>query len=106
MTADFEMDDHNHFPIAAAVACLAELAKRHNPAGLVRASHLLDCAPSTLLRGVAFLSECLEACEDAPSMQVTLARGAIREITGLCAALMDIDVAADGYRALEQGGMQ
>ena len=99
-------DEHNHFQIAAAVACLGEIAKKHDREGLIHASGYIDMAPTILLRGVSFLSECLEACDDAPPMQARLARSAIQEITALCAVLLDIDCDASNYRLLRerQGG--
>ena len=83
-------DEHNHYPIAAAVACLAEIAKQHGTDGLIQASRFIDMAPTSLLRGASFLSECLETYEDAPPMQAQLARCAIQEITALCAVLIEI----------------
>lgn len=105
MSAEYN-DEHNHFPIAAAVAYLGEIAKKHDVEGLIRASGLADAAPTDLLRGVSFLGECLETYEDAPPMQARLARGAIQEITALCAALNDINSNASRYLMMKdlQGG--
>lgn len=99
-------DEHNHFSLAAAVACLGEIAKKHDREGLEQASGYIDMAPTILLRGVSFLSECLEAYDDAPPMQARLARSAIQEITSLCAVLLEIDCDASAYRMLreQQGG--
>lgn len=105
MSTDYN-DEHNHFPIAAAVACLGEIAKKHDKKGLIQAAGFLDMTPTILLRGASFLSECLDSYDDAPPMQAKLARGAIQEIVALCAALMDIDCDASCCRMLidQQGG--
>jgi hypothetical protein len=90
----------DHFPIAAAVARLSEIAKEHDREGLIQASGFIDMAPTILLRGVSFLSECLEAYDDAPPMQAKLARSAIQEITALCAVLFEMDNDASSYQVL------
>ena len=106
MSTETMNNEHNHFPIAAAVACLGEIAKEHDHEGLIRASGYIDMAPTILLRGVSFLSECLETYNDAPPMQARLARSAIQEITALCAVLLEIDCDASAHRMLmeKQGG--
>lgn len=98
--------EHDHFTIAAAVACLAESAEKHDHESVIQASSFIDMAPTILLRGASFLSECLEAYDDAPPMQAKLARSAIQEITALCAVLIEIQSDAVTYRMLrnQQGG--
>lgn len=90
----------DHFPIASGVACLAKIANEHNREGLIQASGLVDMSPSILLRGISFLSECLEAYEDAPLTQAKLARIAIQEMTALCAVLLEINNDASTYQIL------
>lgn len=103
-----EHDEHNHFPIAAAVACMADATAKHDKAAIIRAGELADTAPIALLRGVAFLSECLEAYDDAPPMQSRLARRAIQEVTALCAVLIDVDNISTAHEMIfaQQGGEQ
>lgn len=103
MATDFEVDEHNYFSIAATVACLGEIAKEHDTDGLIHAAGYLDMTPTILLRGMSFLSDCLEACDNPPPMQARLARTAIREITALCATLMDFECDAEVHRALKRG---
>lgn len=92
--------EHNHFPIAAAVAHLSDIAKEHDREGLIQASNFMDMTPAILLRGVSFLSACLEAHDDAPPMQAKLARSAIQEVTALCAVLLEMENDASTYRML------
>lgn len=102
VATETEYDEHNHFPIAATVACLGEIARKHDTDGFIRASGYLDMTPALMLRGVSFLSECLEAYDEAPPMQAQLARHAIQEVTALCAALMDIDCFAAIHREIRK----
>ena len=88
-------DEHNYFSVAAAVASLSESARLHDKQSIVTAGSLLDMSPALLLRGLAILSECLEASEEVPPMQASIARTTIREITALCAELLDIGCLAD-----------
>ncbi|MGE5470294.1 MAG: hypothetical protein ACM3X0_05795 [Bacteroidota bacterium] len=104
VTSSDMSDEHNHFPIAAAIAQLGKIAKHNDKDGMIRAAGYLDMAPALLLRGVSFLSECLEAYDEPPPMQAKLARTAIQEITALCAALMDIDCDAENYRETKRMG--
>ncbi len=97
MSTDTELD---HFPIAAGVACLAKIANEHDREGLIQASGFIDMSPAILLRGVSFLSECLEAYEEAPPMQARLARSAIQEMTALCAVLLEMGNDAAAYQML------
>jgi hypothetical protein len=92
----------DHFPIAAGVACLAKIANEHDREGLIQASGFIDMSPAMLLRGVSFLSESLEAYEDAPPMQVRLARSAIQEMTALCAVLLEMGNDAAVYRMVKE----
>jgi len=93
----------DHFLIAAGVACLSKIANEHDREGLIKASGFIDESPTVLLRGVSFLSECLEAYDDAPPKQAKLARIAIQEVTALCAVLLEIGCDASAYRMhLEQ----
>ena len=94
------MSDHNHFPIAAAIGVLADVVDKLDAKAMMQASGYLDMAPTILLRGVSFLSECLEAYEDPPPMQAMLARSAIQEITALCAVLIEVDSMAGSHRLL------
>ncbi len=97
---DTELD---HFPIAAGVACLVKIADQHDREGLIEASGFVDMSPTILLRGVSFLSEALDAYEDAPPTQARLARSAIQEMTALCAVLLEMGNDAAAYRMhLEQ----
>lgn len=92
-----------HFPIAAGVARLAKIANQHDREGLIEASGFVDMSPAILLRGVSFLSEALDAYEDAPPTQARLARSAIQEVTALCAVLLEIGCDASTYQMqLEQ----
>lgn len=88
----------NHFPIAAGVARLLEIANQHDREGLIQASGFVDASPTVLLRGISFLSECLDAYDDAPPMQAKLARSAIQEVTALCAVLLEMDSDASTYQ--------
>jgi hypothetical protein len=107
MSTEAMNDEHNHFPVSAVVACLSEIAKEHDREKLIQAARYIDMTPTLLLRGVSFLSECLEANDDAPPMQAKLARAAIQEITALCAVLLEIDCDASNYRMLrDQQGAQ
>lgn len=94
------MSDHNHFPIAAAIGVLADVVDKHDAKTMIQASGYLDMAPTILLRGISFLSECLEAYKDPPPMQAKLARSAIQEITALCAVLIEVDCMASSHRLL------
>lgn len=94
--------DYNHFSIAAAVATLMDVAKNHDYEGLEQASGYLDMSPTILLRGMAFLSQCLDAYEDAPPRQALIARGAIQEVTALCAVLLEIECSASIHRMMTE----
>lgn len=96
------MGEHDYYPIAAAINILAEVADEHDGASLITASRYLDMAPAIMLRGMAFLSECLEANKDAPALQARMARSAIREVTALCAVLMDIECMAATHQLIEE----
>lgn len=98
--------EHDHFPIAAAVAKLAEIARKHDIGGLIKASDYADMAPTVLLRGISFLGECLETYDEPPPMQAKLAHRAIQEITALCAVMLEIECSASSYRLFDaqEGG--
>lgn len=95
MNTDAKLD---HFPIAAGVARLLDIANQHDREGLIQASGFIDMSPTIMLRGVSFLSECLEAYDDAPPMQLRLARSVIQEVTALCAVLLEIGNDASTYQ--------
>lgn len=99
-------DERNHFPMAAAVERLVEIANAHDKKEFVSATHLIDMSPTMILRGISFLSECLEVYDDAPPMQARIARSTIQEVTALCAVLLDAQVMADSYKMAERESQQ
>lgn len=102
MSTEHINDEHNHFPIAAALDCLSKIARKHDREGLIQAARFIDMSPTIMLRAVSFLGECLEDHKDAPPMQYRLARSAIHEMTALCAVLLEINSDASIYRMLEE----
>lgn len=94
-------DEINHSCIASAFERLVESARNHDRQALLMADSAIDMCPSLILRGISFLGECLEAYDDAPPMQIKLARSTIQEVTALCAALLDAQCLADTYRQIE-----
>lgn len=101
-TVPFE-SEHDHFPIAAAVAKLVGIARESDIGGFIQASDYADMSPVILLRGISFLGECLEAYDDPPPMQAKLAQSAIREITALCAVMIEMDASASSYQQRREG---
>lgn len=103
-------NDFDYFPLAATVAGLGELARDNNKQGFIDAVRMLDMTASILLRGCAYLSHCLENQDDHDEKQHDIARASIREITALCAVLLELQCDMDGceliLKSKIEGGQQ
>ena len=99
MTGEFD-----YFPLAAVVDRLGQAAKERSKAEFVSAIKMLDTTPALILRGVAYLSLCLEEKAEKDERQALIARSALNEMTALCAALLDLECDAGVYEALALDG--
>lgn len=98
-------DAFNYLRLARATSKLGAIARFHDTEKFSEAMRALDIAPIMILRGIAFLSDCMENLdpEDLPPRQVAIARATINEITALCAALLDQQCSAEALATLKTG---
>ncbi|MHB1333199.1 MAG: hypothetical protein ACYCY1_11430 [Sulfuriferula sp.] len=100
--ADTDSNITDFHPVPASFSILADVVRKADPEAFQRSANMLDMAPSSILRGLAYASYCLSIIPDDEQdpRQMGIARRAIGEMTELMAVLIEHQSAADTERLL------
>lgn len=95
---------HDHFTLPAIFSVLLESALKHDKEAVKVAAGFLGMTPTTLLRGVSYMSSLVNDSDDDLPMQHQFATSTLSELTGLVAVLLELDCYGDAIRQIEMRG--